>query len=112
MPPETEPSQALARRLADVLGQEFVDNSLPVHRIFNNGAITISGRAGLPDAARNRADQQYCYVNGRFVRDKVIQHAAKAAYEDVLHGQQAAHLCALRQYRPAAGGCERPPHQD
>ena len=88
VPPETEPSQALARRLADVLGQEFVDNSLPVHRIFNNGAITISGRAGLPDAARNRADQQYCYVNGRFVRDKVIQHAAKAAYEDVLHGHK------------------------
>ena len=88
VPPETEPSQALARRLADVLGQEFVDNSLPVQRIFNNGAITISGRAGLPDAARNRADQQYCYVNGRFVRDKVIQHAAKAAYEDVLHGHK------------------------
>ncbi len=112
VPPETEPSQALARRLADVLGQEFVDNSLPVHRIFNNGAITISGRAGLPDAARNRADQQYCYVNGRFVRDKVIQHAAKAAYEDVLHGHKQPIYALYVEHRPAAGGCERPPHQD
>lgn len=88
LPPDTERSQALARRLADVLGQEFVDQSLPVQRVFHNGAITVYGRAGLPDAARSRADQQYSYVNGRFVRDKVISHAAKAAYEDVLHGHK------------------------
>ncbi len=88
LPPDTERSQALARRLADVLGQDFVDQSLPVERVFHNGAITVYGRAGLPDAARNRGDQQYSYVNGRFVRDKVISHAAKAAYEDVLHGHK------------------------
>jgi len=88
LPPDTERSQALARRLADVLGQEFVDQSLPVERVFHNGAITVHGRAGLPDAARSRADQQYSYVNGRFVRDKVISHAAKTAYEDVLHGHR------------------------
>ncbi len=78
--------QALARRLADVLGEDFLAESVPVrHRM---GAVTVTGRAGLPDAARSRADQQFCYVNGRFVRDKVLTHAARSAYEDVLHGQK------------------------
>ncbi|GKS75793.1 DNA mismatch repair endonuclease MutL [Acidovorax sp. SUPP950] len=78
--------QALDRRLADVLGDDFLAESVAVrHR---HGAITVTGRAGLPDAARSRADQQFCYVNGRFVRDKVLTHAARAAYEDVLHGQK------------------------
>jgi len=77
---------ALARRLADVLGEDFVAQSVPI--IHTEGPVTITGRAGLPDAARSRPDQQYGYVNGRFVRDKVIQHAARSAYEDVLHGQR------------------------
>ena len=77
---------ALARRLSDVLGEDFVTQSVAVqHR---SGAVTVTGRAGLPDAARSRADHQYCYVNGRFVRDKVLTHAARSAYEDVLHGHK------------------------
>ena len=55
---------------------------------FSAGPLVVRGRAGLPDAARSRADQQFAYVNERFVRDKVISHAAKSAYEDVLHGQR------------------------
>ena len=81
-----EPQEALARRLADVLGEDFVAQSLAVQR--QSGAITVTGRAGLPDAARSRPDHQYCYVNGRFVRDKVLTHAVRSAYEDVLHGQK------------------------
>jgi DNA mismatch repair protein MutL len=77
---------ALDRRLADVLGSDFIDASVPVH--FSAGPLVVRGRAGLPDAARSRADQQFAYVNERFVRDKVISHAAKSAYEDVLHGQR------------------------
>ncbi|MDO5625828.1 MAG: DNA mismatch repair endonuclease MutL [Pseudomonadota bacterium] len=79
-------SAAHAQRLADVLGDDFLAQSVPVdHRA---GAVHIVGRAGLPDVARSRADQQFAYVNGRFVRDKVIAHAARAAYEDVLHGHR------------------------
>ena len=84
----TDRNDALARRLSDVLGDDFVANSIPVMRTSASSGITVYGRAGLPDAARSRPDQQYCYVNGRFVRDKVLTHAAKSAYEDVLHGQK------------------------
>ena len=52
------------------------------------GPVRVTGRAGIPDAARSRADQQFFYVNGRFVRDKVLAHAVRSAYEDVLHGQR------------------------
>jgi DNA mismatch repair protein MutL len=50
--------------------------------------VRVTGRAGIPDAARSRADQQFSYVNGRYVRDKVVTHAARSAYEDVLHGHR------------------------
>lgn len=83
-----ERNDALARRLSDVLGDDFVANSIPVLRTSASSGITVYGRAGLPDAARSRPDQQYCYVNGRFVRDKVLTHAAKSAYEDVLHSHK------------------------
>ena len=81
-------NEALARRLGDVLGDDFIANSIAVQRTSASSGITVYGRAGLPDAARSRPDQQYCYVNGRFVRDKVLTHAAKSAYEDVLHGHK------------------------
>jgi DNA mismatch repair protein MutL len=73
-----------AQRLRDVLGDEFVDASREV--AMELGPLRIHGRAGLPEAARSRADQQYVYVNGRFVRDRLIAHGVRSAYEDVLHG--------------------------
>ena len=87
---------ALEQRLADVLGSDFVERSVWVDFSSRNATgasnpaplVKVWGRAGIPDAARARADQQFCYVNGRFVRDKVITHAARSAYEDVLHGQR------------------------
>jgi DNA mismatch repair protein MutL len=87
---------ALEQRLADVLGSDFVARSVWVDysshatpgRPDYAPVIKVWGRAGIPDAARSRADQQFCYVNGRFVRDKVITHGARSAYEDVLHGQR------------------------
>jgi DNA mismatch repair protein MutL len=77
---------AMRQRLADVLGDDFLNDGLPVQ--WEGAGLRIWGHAGLPDAARSRADRQFAYVNGRFVRDKVIAHAARSAYEDVLHGQR------------------------
>jgi len=83
-------SDSLDQRLADVLGADFLEQSIPVewHSSATGTPVRVWGRAGLPDAARSRADQQFCYVNGRFVRDKVLTHAARSAYEDVLHGHK------------------------
>lgn len=90
---------ALRRRLADVLGEDFAAQSVvvnwPADDVPGEAATTgglqrlrVWGLAGIPDAARSRADWQFAYVNGRFVRDKVITHAARSAYEDVLHGHR------------------------
>ncbi len=76
----------LEQRLADVLGDEFVAQSIAVE--YNAGPLKVMGRAGLPDAARSRPDHQFAYVNGRFVRDKLVMHGARSAYEDVLHGHK------------------------
>jgi DNA mismatch repair protein MutL len=79
-------NNALDARLADVLGEEFVKTSVAVDHV--HAGLRVLGRAGLPDAARSRADHQFAYVNGRYVRDRVLAHAARSAYEDVLHGQR------------------------
>jgi DNA mismatch repair protein MutL len=74
------------QRMADVLGSDFIEQSVAL--AYAAGPIRITGRVCVPDAARSRADQQFAYVNGRFVRDKVLAHAVRSAYEDVLHGQR------------------------
>jgi len=90
----TDPLAALDQRLSDVLGPGFLAQSVRVDwhskqaNEYGQPALRVWGRAGVPDAARSRADQQFCYVNGRFVRDKVLTHAARSAYEDVLHGHR------------------------
>lgn len=72
------------QRVRDVLDDDFVAASREV--VLEMGVLRIRGRAGLPEAARSRADQQYVYVNGRYVRDRLIAHGVRSAYEDVLHG--------------------------
>ncbi|WP_420819685.1 DNA mismatch repair endonuclease MutL, partial [Pandoraea terrae] len=75
-----------AARVARVLGGDFAN----AHLVLDEGAaeLRLSGFVGLPTASRGRADQQFFFVNGRFVRDKLLTHAVRAAYEDVLHGER------------------------
>jgi DNA mismatch repair protein MutL len=71
-------------RLADVMGDDFMAASVAVQA--QTGPLRLHGRVGVPDAARTRADQQYTYVNGRYVRDRGIAHGVRSAFDDVLHG--------------------------
>ena len=73
-------------RVAKILGDVFATAHLPLDE--RAGPLAVYGCAGLPTASRGRADQQYFFVNGRFVRDKLLTHAVRAAYEDVLHGNR------------------------
>ena len=73
-----------SQRLADVLGAEFFGASRAVQAQV--GPLVVSGCAGQPESARSRADLQYLFVNGRFVRDRLVSHAVRSAYEDQLHG--------------------------
>ncbi|QCP50936.1 DNA mismatch repair endonuclease MutL [Trinickia violacea] len=75
-----------ATRVAKILGETFATAHLPLEEAA--GPLAVYGCAGLPTASRGRADQQYFFVNGRFVRDKLLTHAVRAAYEDVLHGER------------------------
>ncbi len=75
-----------ARRVADVLGAEFAAQSRAVDAAA--GGLRLAGHAALPAYSRARADAQYFFVNGRFVRDKLLAHAVREAYADILHGQR------------------------
>jgi DNA mismatch repair protein MutL len=85
---------ALAARVGDILGDEFPANSL---RVDHAGAgMRLSGWLGLPTASRSQPDQQFFYVNGRLVRDRVVTHAVRQAYADVLfHGRHPAYVLFL-----------------
>jgi DNA mismatch repair protein MutL len=76
----------VAKRSAHILGSEFASARLPLDE--SAGPLRVHGFVGLPTASKARADAQYFYVNGRFVRDKLLTHAVRAAYQDVLHGDR------------------------
>jgi DNA mismatch repair protein MutL len=78
--------QAMLMRVAEVLGEEFPQQSLRIDHA--TAGMRLSGWVGLPTASRPQADSQYFYVNGRLVRDRVVAHAVRQAYADVLfHGR-------------------------
>ena len=77
---------APAERAGAILGSEFVDASVAI--ADGTPAFSISGWAALPRYSRAGRDQQFLFVNGRFVRDKLLTHAIREAYADVLHGHR------------------------
>jgi len=79
-------AQTLAERAAALLGDELVSASVPIEA--RSGGPVLSGHAGLPQAAKPRAEAQYFFVNGRFVRDRVLAHAVREAYSQLLHGDR------------------------
>ncbi|MES2934871.1 MAG: DNA mismatch repair endonuclease MutL [Pseudomonadota bacterium] len=76
----------IAKRSAHILGDAFAQARLALDEAA--GPLRLHGFAGLPTASKARADAQYFYVNGRFVRDKLLTHAVRSAYQDVLHGDR------------------------
>ncbi len=84
----------LEQRLSDVLGSEFPGASLRIEHAA--AGLRLHGWVGLPTASRAQADQQYFHVNGRLVRDRLVAHAVRQAYADVLfHGRHAAFVLFL-----------------
>ncbi len=71
------------KRVASVLGNDFIDNALYIDQ--QAGDMRIHGWFSLPTYSRSQRDQQFFYVNQRFVRDKLLMHAVTQAYRDVLH---------------------------
>jgi DNA mismatch repair protein MutL len=78
--------QPVRERVGALLGEELLEASLPVDA--QGGSLRLSGLAGSPQVARTRADMQYFFVNGRFVRDRLLSHAAREAYAQLLHGER------------------------
>jgi DNA mismatch repair protein MutL len=74
-----------ARRVAAALGEEFARS---MRAVTASGVLNLSGFAGSPAYTRASRDAQFVFVNGRFVRDKVLAHALREAYRDVLHGER------------------------
>lgn len=82
------------RRIAAVCGRSFMEQALRVE--FEATGLSLRGWVGLPTAARAQGDLQYFYVNGRMVRDKLVAHAIRQAYDDVLfHGRHPAYVLYL-----------------
>ena len=79
-----------AERVMQLLGSEFANahRALAATAGEDANGLSIVGFIGLPTASRASASAQYFHVNGRFVRDKVLNHAVRAAYRDVLHGDR------------------------
>ncbi|MBD8614552.1 DNA mismatch repair endonuclease MutL [Pseudomonas putida] len=79
---EAHDETARARRVAAVCGPAFLEQAMPIE-VDRNG-LRLWGWVGLPTFSRSQADLQYFFVNGRAVRDKLVAHAVRQAYRDVL----------------------------
>lgn len=79
-------SDEQAQRVAGICGSAFIDSSISID--FAASGLQLSGWVGLPTFSRSQQDMQFFYVNGRLIRDKLVAHAVKQAFQDVLfHGR-------------------------
>lgn len=80
---------AVERRVANICGPAFMEQALPIDE--QTDGMRLWGWVGLPTFSRSQADLQHFYVNGRVIRDKLVSHAVRQAYQDVLyHGRHPA----------------------
>jgi DNA mismatch repair protein MutL len=86
-------------RAGAILGDDFLAESRAVDT--GAGPLRVYGHCALPAHSRARSDAQYCYVNGRFVRDKLLSHALREAYQDMLHGSRFPAYCLFLEIDPA-----------
>lgn len=84
--PMADTPQKQQQRIADICGDEFIDNALLIQA--EAMGLQLYGWVAKPQFSKSRADLQYFYVNGRIIKDKLIAHAIKQAYKDVLHHQR------------------------
>jgi len=89
-----------AQRVGTVLGADFAGSMRPIDA--GGEALKLAGFAGSPSYSRASRDTQFLYVNGRFVRDKVLAHALREAYRDVLHGDRHAAYALFLEIDPGA----------
>ena len=86
-------------RAASILGEDFLQESRGIDALA--GPLRLTGLCAQPAHSRARNDAQYCYVNGRFVRDKLLSHALREAYQDMLHGSRFPAYCVFLEVDPA-----------
>lgn len=93
LPPADGEAGAL-RRVAEVCGDDFVDQALSLEN--EHGGLRLSGWIARPSFSRSQADLQFFFVNGRLVKDRLVAHAIRQAYRDVLfHGRHPAFVLRL-----------------
>ena len=93
--PATTDQQQLEKRLASLMGSEFLEQSLAIEH--EHMGLELTGWVGLPTYSRSQADQQYFFVNGRMIKDRLVTHAVRQSYQDVLfHGRHPVYCLFLR----------------
>ncbi len=74
------------KRISGICGVSFIENSVKIE--FEASGLQLTGWVGLPTFSRSQSDMQFFYVNGRLIKDRLVAHAVKQAYQDVLyHGR-------------------------
>ena len=97
------PKTDLKTRAGAILGEDFLGQAHAIESgaPHEHTGLRISGFCAAPTLARARSDAQYSYVNGRFVRDKLLNHALREAYRDVLHNSMHPAWCVFLEINPA-----------